>query len=604
MEYNIIPVIFNLVSIVRLPSQEVALINRLNQFFDFDHNIFLLDSTLDPDQYVDRRVTNLAQRPQSVYTFDNAADDINITSPTYSNEITSTKTFLIVGVENLNFENDSKTLSEIKRIQRVCRNVKIGVFFANNATSVDIIEKLFRWSWSVGIVDIFTGFYSHNDPNSEPQWNVFRFDPFERFELINVTGSGSFHNYFFQRVPNYRLHSLRVVGVANVITNLKSNKNFWDNVVRHFNATPSFSVVSREHLGDIIVNGLKNFPMEDFFFHEISVEEEHLPRIYPHLMLKIVMIVPHAQPHSDFWAYLQNKSWKQLIFYSIIMIMTASLLLIVSGNIGTKKSSPFQSVADVLNLLMNDNMAIKYGQLPYADVCIIVPLTFTGLIVMNGILSIFKSYLTIPIYEHQINTIDELYESRIPMHVNEIYWADHLTETLESIWHYGGWKNRVVGVNHPALRKQMDTFNNSFGIFLFSDLARVYLEAQKRLGLKAYHLITATNLGVSTVHFRANDEFPFIEPINDLIHNLQSAGLMNKWIEEGDETIVKFIYDLNVNRPLSQQSKGSGSDNVLVAVPTVVWYGWSVSLIAFICEIIWSKVQPRIERLRSFIGKL
>ncbi len=75
MEYNIISTILNLsLAAIHLPSQELILINQLNQFFDFDHNIFLVDSTLDPHRYVNiLSLTTVSEHgkytPQSVYIY-------------------------------------------------------------------------------------------------------------------------------------------------------------------------------------------------------------------------------------------------------------------------------------------------------------------------------------------------------------------------------------------------------------------------------------------------------------------------------------------------------------------------------------------------------
>lgn len=145
---------------------EVDLVNRLNDHFDFDHNIFLLERTLDPDRYVTASPSGSDHgrfTPQSVYTFIGDGSGINCT--TYVNNVTIGKNpLLIAAVTNLNFGNDSKILAEVKRIRnlQIISNLKIGIFVARNVvTSTDLIERLFRWSWSIGIVNIFVAFYSN-----------------------------------------------------------------------------------------------------------------------------------------------------------------------------------------------------------------------------------------------------------------------------------------------------------------------------------------------------------------------------------------------------------------------------------------------------------
>lgn len=128
-------------------------------------------------------------------------------------------------------------------------------------------------------------------------------------------------------------------------------------------------------------------------------------------MVTSVLLVPHARPYSGFVGYLQNATWKLFFIYTFVVIAAASLLLTISGYWQTKKISFRQSVGDVINLLLNDNGSIRYGQLHCADIYVAVPLTFNGLIMMNGIVSVFQSYLTVTIYGPQINSIDDLFES-------------------------------------------------------------------------------------------------------------------------------------------------------------------------------------------------
>ncbi len=388
-------------SAIHLQYQELKLINQLNEFYDFDHNIFLLDSTVDHDRYVNIFLSTFNSEfgkytPQSVYTFDNGqGQKFTHIELSYLNEITSKNTFLIVAVENVNFDNKSTILSEFEGLL-VSKNVKIGVFFAGNITTMDTIKKLFRWSWSVGIVNIFCTFYTNREQNAGSSLNVFRFDPFcEAFDsndLINVTLSDSHHqNCFPDKLPNYHGHPLRILQVQTIEpSNLEVN--FWGTVVRVFNASMLHAYVNEADY--YYWNGLIKADINQY---ETSMPEDK--QIYPHRMAAVVLLVPHAQPYSGFMAYLQSKTWKLLFAYTFLVVATASMILTVSGYLKTKKILFLQRFTDVVNLLINDNGAIKYRQLHRADVCLIVPLTFIGFIMMNGILSAFQSYLALPMYD-------------------------------------------------------------------------------------------------------------------------------------------------------------------------------------------------------------
>src|ERR1700761_7889418 len=69
--------------------QELKLIRDLNDFFNFDHNILLLDSSIDTTCFVDGEST-----PKSLYVFE--SDNDNITELESLTEINSKNTFMVV----------------------------------------------------------------------------------------------------------------------------------------------------------------------------------------------------------------------------------------------------------------------------------------------------------------------------------------------------------------------------------------------------------------------------------------------------------------------------------------------------------------------------
>lgn len=583
MEYNFIPTILKLITTVRLPSHEVTLINQLNEFFHFDHNIFLLDSLIDLDRYVETQQSISGKyTPQTVYTFTNRLENKSMETNGLK-EITSKNTFLIVAVEKSKILSILKVLSEVNRIRSLqdSTNVKIGFFFARDVTSMDVIQQLFEWSWSARIVKIFVAF--HSNVEHAPLFSVFKFDPFGTFHLVKLTGSDSLQNYFPNDVPNFRKYPLRFVQVHGTPLS-NSDLKLWRTVVCIFNASASTYFIRPGNPGEVVVG--------DMIAHEKITRG--VVHTYPNGMVTQLLMVPHARPYSDFVTYLKNGTWKLLFTFTFILVAAASLMLIVSGYLRTKTNLLFQCVADVIKLLMNDNGTIRYGQLHRADVFVIVPLTFTGTIVVNGILSIFQSYITLPIYERQINTLDDLYKSPFPILTSEGYWTDRTIENLERLSpQHGGWSVKVHATKSDQLHKDVQAFNNSIAFLEYDCNAQVYLEVQKRFNLKAFHSITETYLDKFLVSYEVLNDFPpYIEPINDIILRLQSAGLFDKWSEVDKQIFVKNV--CTRNRHLQFKSS-KGSDNGEFTVPTAVWCGWIVSVLVFVCEIIWNKIKPQIE---------
>lgn len=55
MSYEANITIFNILSIVNSQHREVVLISELNSFFNFDHNVFLLDSSAEINRFINTK---------------------------------------------------------------------------------------------------------------------------------------------------------------------------------------------------------------------------------------------------------------------------------------------------------------------------------------------------------------------------------------------------------------------------------------------------------------------------------------------------------------------------------------------------------------------
>lgn len=588
------------------PSREVNLIDRLNDFFAFDHNIFLLDNSVrDRQRYIPINAkSNGRITPQTVYIFD-YKNNLNGTKDTQREQLkaltneTGQNTILIVVAPQFKFEDyGEQILDEVIAIRQFKKKMKIGIFFEMNISSMEIVLQLFKWSWSNRIVNIFCAFYYNvKDVAASSVFTVFRFDPFEETFLINLTESNSLRDYFpsENKIPNYHYHPIRLWRFASTDLGYFC-VNYWHNVIHIFNASISVANIS-EHL------------FEKFRYKAIT-EDGGLLRanenkiknlaLYPDRFSQYQLVVPHAQPYESIFAYLQNATWTVLIGYTFVVIATASLLLTVSSYLQARKRNSFvQCVVDVVNLILNDNSAIKYGQLHRAQIYIVVPLTFTGLIVTNGILSVFKSYLMVPIYQNQIKTIDELYESHISIVAREPFWVNDTISMLESITGQNDWRERVLPTKTAQFFADLRKLNNSFAYGGISWVLGLSLAVQKRLNLKSFYLITDQTLGQYLVTFPVNPDFPFLEPLNMLHQRLVCHGITKKW--EADEE-HKEISILTKAKRLSFQiesnSDNSNSDD-FHGMFTIIWYGWIAGGIVFICELICNKFKSQINKLHQ-----
>lgn len=579
MELITIPLSFAFISPVHLLPQEALLIRQLNEEFNFDHNIILLDSTLNrPDHYIHLPSSPSHKSgcvPQTIYTFHNSSDVKILTN---LNQTTSKSTLLVIAVESLLYvEYESKLLAELRN------------FFTFNMTSMDPIDRLFEWSWSAGIVNILSAFYATEGQQKAELLNVFQFDPFWPLKMKNVTGSESVQNYFSDNFPNYHKHPLQFV-TTNAIKRTQLERDFWNFVTVAFNASELHTEVSLKEYENISLTEMS----EDIVKHEVDIDDviQTYP-VYPHRKINIVLMVPHALPYASIVEYLKNSTWERIFLYLFITVTVASLLLTVSFYLRTKTVGFLQCVAIVCNLLLNDNGAIRYNLLSRADLFLLAPLTFAGLIVMNGVFSVYQSYMTLPIYERQIKTIDDLFESSVPILVNEMFWADAFIKILEDRSQHDGWNEKVVRLSLDEIQREFDNFNSSVAIPCPDILAHASIEVQKRLELKAYYSSNELILVQYYVTFMIRSNFPFMEPLNNIIHRMHSSGLIDKWMGKENEDSIKNLYAATEHR----LKRFDETQLYEFSIPSVIWFGWLCSVIIFVCEFISNKVKLIIQQV-------
>ncbi len=162
------------------PSHVVNLIHRLNEFFCFDHNIFLLNSGKDVNRHV--RVNDKNETPKTVFIYGH--NYLNIERGTQRRQLealttTSSKnSFVIVVVAgSIEFRNDTEILDVVIAIRQLMVSVKIGFFIENNnnISMENVLQLLFEWSLLNGIVNIFVHFTLTLRMRIYPYFDTIRF---------------------------------------------------------------------------------------------------------------------------------------------------------------------------------------------------------------------------------------------------------------------------------------------------------------------------------------------------------------------------------------------------------------------------------------------
>lgn len=598
MAYNAITTVISLLTTTTIPQyQELLLIRNINKFFTIDQNIFLLESSIDINRYVyEPSSPNVLHEhtsehtPQSIFTFKRRDD--GITGLDSLKEIKHKNTFLVVVSVKSNFVQNENLFTQIKEIQRLNINMKIGVFFSHIFS--DDLHNLFEWCWKHRIINIFVAFYTNLEgPYSryhDHLLNIFNYSPFETFDVINVTGCESVEKYFPTKICDFKQHPIRMGIYDNTWLFQYSETDrriggpdgkLWKVIRRFLNASFTINVDhQREYIWQMLkANEIDVVP----FLHRFP--EQQLSYLYPMNMETEVIAVPEARPYPEFIGYLRSITSKNIFGYSLIFILLVVLLLGTIRYIKRKKVIIFQCAADVLNLLMNDNGFIKYRELSGSEVFLIVPLTFAGFVIVNGILSTLQSYLTQPIIQPQIDTIEDIFNSPFPILTPSKYWASELPNVLGNISKHGGWNNKVHLIQNAELLPQIFAYNTTISVLLFKSHVKILVEHQKRLNIRGYHIPTQIYILKFLSSYHINADFPFIERFNEIIHRLLNAGLYDKWTNELYSEVKGKVF--SANRRDYNIGTHEESEIEMLPIPTFIIYGWIVSIIVLIFEIIW-----------------
>jgi len=303
--------------------------------------------------------------------------------------------------------------------------------------------------------------------------------------VINVTGSEAFESLFLGRKPNFQKDALRSGMADKNIPGTERDTIMWQSVCIVLNATLTVVIASdNKELNKLYYDSSVDV------LHQLRTVELSLEcRTHPIQTESLILVVPEALPYPEFTAYLKTVMSDNFFVYSFITIVLVICLLTAFRWIKQKRFLLFQCAADVLNLLMNDDGDIKYRNLPRVEVFVILPLTFAGFIIVNGILSTLQSYVTRPVLQPQINTIEDVYNSPFPILTpDEGNWYNTTIDSLTFLLNRSDWSDRVHAMSASARRREGTQLNNSVIFVQWSESAKFALDAHKRKNIKVYRI--------------------------------------------------------------------------------------------------------------------
>lgn len=552
MEIRLLSVLTTLIS------REVKLIADLNNCFNFDHNIFLMHSSVDIANFVMN-----GNQPKTLFTFNSSNGNVSGLETLW--EVRSKNTLLIVVPECSTFKRNLNLLKQIKGIQRRHKNIKFGLFL-RSAISRDDLKNYFLWFRDHFVINGFVVTESHYRNHLK----IFTFHTYGHFEVLDVTNRNICKRIFPSLDSNYHRHKFRLE--SRFTSSL--HERFWMSVFRIMNAT--FKVGKIKHKSN---NDADIFP-----FLSLYTTKSTKFCMYPLLLTHESIIVPEAEPYSGFYSYLQMLTTNTFGYFAGTTVVIV-VLLSVCRYVHHQKNMFSHSLVDVLNLLINDNSYITYQRLSRAEVFLIGPLTFVGFVVANGYLSSLQSYFTKPILQPQLRTLHDIYNSPLTITVPPEY-VDKFLEWLTYLSPHKDWNNKIIAISNNLISNQIRNFNTSTSYLMPDPQFRMILNVQRRLNIKGFY---DTGVKVSNVLsvYQVSMRFKFFEKLNEIIHWTHSSGLLHRWFAESVDNTEKMVLAANLHRLISQQP----DDVDKFEFPMFIVYGWIVSSGVLLIEIMLAKVK-------------
>lgn len=182
--------------------------------------------------------------------------------------------------------------------------------------------------------------------------------------------------------------------------------------------------------------------------------------------------------------------------------------------------------------------------------------------------------------QHQISALADLYKSPYDILITQKAIKAVLVNVLNNITTVGNWSDKIRVVEWQELLPQISSYNTSISFVTTRTYAKALITFQKIFDIQGYYIIDFT-LNSRMAGYIVNDAFPFIERFNEIINWMRSAGLFEKWrIDDVDEgAVISKKYRLLENSPQSSDTEG-------FPIPVFIFYGYGLSAIMFVIEII------------------
>lgn len=565
---------------------EGSFIQQLNQFYGFDHNIFVFTdaiNTLHEIYLVDDHPRTIIQLNNSnqAYKLENKPQVFGRIALLGSNCL------LLVflsgyshekPLERANSLNDVG-MSTIVELIKWNERMKIGIIVGETIAEdghLEIVQNLFKWSWKYSIIYVFVAFL-HGDLE-----NIFTYNPYDSHQ-ISICRSLDVPLYFPEKTKNLFGHPVRIafqpdpISIQYVKNDFRSKDGkLCEYILKGLNASYIIREVKNISFDSIeneaMANGVDLVPR----LRRVKPKTASKPAIYtyPVILDVSILLVPAAEPYSPISAFLLNFTKEN--FLVLISLIFSLILILWAIRRSTSVQRKFlRNCMDVINLLCG--LDIKRGKSTSNDEqWNIVSLSFGGFFFTNLILSTFISILAKPSFQPEIDTMDQFDQTSLEIVPPD---ASYVAPFLDLAQFRGrNWTDRInLKFDTTDFTVQIYGCNNKYSYLFTRSRTEVLIERQKHIStIRCFH-VPGEHLRSYAYSYLVGAQAPFKDEVNLLILQAFSAGFYAKWSKEvyrnlsGEGFFDDFISD-------NDETVESFS------MPLVMLYAWVLCTIVFVYE--------------------
>lgn len=307
----------------------------------------------------------------------------NLDRSTKQFNMPSTYGQLFIIIMSSNSRSNLRILFQLNDLLANHRNPSMCFIFSNKIANIHShLRKISTWCWKRSMLNVLFIVRDRDDGTHK-----FTYSPFSSFRLQPLSGGDEFYGNKMHNINRYPI-SFQYERSTNRSGDcfkryMSRDAKLITLLAKQINGTP-VEIDDIQKRAEIRVTRMPAL-------NAVLTESRSL--LYPMLMDKFCIVVPSASPlplHLNYFLAFHAEVWA-----SCFLSLAATLLMLLFVN-RRRRQALFSELVHLIQLLANAPAFLDYSKLLLAEVFVLIPWTFGGVIVANMYLSALTSLTAHP----------------------------------------------------------------------------------------------------------------------------------------------------------------------------------------------------------------